>query len=80
MKVLLVILFLFSCDFYKGKCENNAINPPGCNKCYPGRMYLDGQCAMQIAPECPAGKIYIDGQCERHGTPAENFVDETGEP
>ena len=48
-KFILLPFFILSCT--NKICSNGATNSPNCDLCPPGRIFLDGQCAIQVTPE-----------------------------
>jgi hypothetical protein len=44
---LSLILFL-SCK--NEPCKNEGLNPPKCDQCPEGKIYMEGQCALLVAP------------------------------
>ena len=48
-KFILLPFFILSCT--NKICSNGATNSPKCDLCPPGRIFLDGQCAIQVTPE-----------------------------
>jgi hypothetical protein len=50
-RFILLLFFTLSCT--NKICDNGATNHPGCNKCPPGKIYIDNQCAIQVTPEVP---------------------------
>lgn len=49
-RIFTLVLFLFlSCK--NEPCKNGTINSPKCDQCAPGKIFIDGQCAIQITPE-----------------------------
>ena len=49
LRIILPLFLSWSCT--SKICDNGATNHPGCNKCPPGKIFMDNQCAIQVTPE-----------------------------
>jgi hypothetical protein len=57
--ILSLILF-FSCN--DETCKNGALNSPKCDECPQGKIYMEKQCALLVAP--PPPKDFVDDPSE----------------
>jgi len=78
---LFIFTILWTISWSKEPCKNGAINPPECNKCTQGKIFIANQCAVTVTPpqeveiNYPFEKEPIDNSKMRKCSPGKIFID-----